>query len=79
VFTALWLSRDISGMATPQERATLTGLLIEHEPRDEVLHGLKYAAITEMVERSSILHLKRWTRSSVAEANQGNISSFVAL
>ena len=69
VITALWLSRDKSGMATPQERATLKGLLIEHEPRDEVLHGLEYAAITEIVERSSIFYLKRWTRSSLAEAN----------
>ena len=46
---------------------------------DELLHGLEYAAITEMVERSSILHLKRWTRSSSTEANQANISSSIAL
>ena len=66
-------------MANSKERATLTGLLIEHEPRDVVLHGIEYAVITAMAERGSILYLKRWTRSSLAEANQGDISSSVAL
>jgi hypothetical protein len=65
IITALRLLRDDPGMGTPQERATLEGLLlINQEPRNELpFQGLEYEALKEIVERSSPLYLERWARA----------------
>jgi hypothetical protein len=65
VITALRQLRDDPGMGTPQERATLEGLLLtNHEPRNELpFEGLEYEAIKEIVERSSAPYLERWSRA----------------
>jgi hypothetical protein len=65
VVTALRLLRDDPGMGTPQERATLEGLLlVNKEPRDELsFQGLEYEAIKEIVEHSSGLYLERWSHA----------------